>query len=136
MIGAKIMKIAVTYENGNVFAHFGHTKQFKIYEVEGEAVTAERIVPTMGSGHGALASFLSLNGVDVLICGGIGGGAKAALEEAGIKLFAGVTGNTDEAVKAFLSGTLVFNPDPHCNHHDSEHGQGGHTCGGSCKNHG
>lgn len=123
------MKIAVTYENGNVFAHFGHTKQFKLYEVQDNAVTSARVVSAMGSGHGALASFLSLNGVDVLLCGGIGGGAKAALESAGIRLFAGVTGSTDAAVQAFLCGTLDFNPDPHCDHHDSEHGQGGHTCG-------
>lgn len=135
------MKIAVTYENGNVFAHFGHTKQFKFYEIQNGTVTAERVVPTMGSGHGALASFLTLHGVDVLICGGIGGGAKDALSEAGIKLFAGVSGSTDEAVKAYLAGTLIFNPDPHCDHHDSEHGQGGHTCGshgcgsGNCGSH-
>ena len=119
------MKIAVTYENGNVFAHFGHTKQFKIYEVEGEAVTSERIVPTMGSGHGALASFLSLNGVDVLICGGIGGGARIALAQCGIDLYPGAAGNADEAVEAFLGNKLNYNPDTVCNHH---HGQG-HTCG-------
>ena len=135
------MKIAVTYENGNVFAHFGHTKQFKLYEVQDGTVTAERVVSTMGSGHGALASFLALHGVDVLICGGIGGGAKDALSEAGIRLFAGVSGNTDEAVKAYLSGMLIFNPNPHCDHHDDEHGQGGHSCGshgcgsGNCGSH-
>lgn len=123
------MKIAVTYENGNVFAHFGHTKQFKLYDVQDKTVTAMKIVSAMGSGHGALASFLALNGVDVLICGGIGGGAKEALAQAGIRLFAGVSGNTDAAVQAFLNGTLDFNPDPHCDRHDSEHGQGGHTCG-------
>ncbi|MGN1443270.1 MAG: DUF134 domain-containing protein [Acutalibacteraceae bacterium] len=127
--GVPLMKIAVTYENGSVFAHFGHTKQFKFYEVQEGAVIAEKIVSTMGSGHGALASFLSLNGIDVLLCGGIGGGAKAALEEAGIRLFAGVSGSADEAVKAYLAGTLVFNPNPHCDHHDREHGQGVHTCG-------
>lgn len=122
------MKIAVTYENGNVFAHFGHTKQFKIYTVEDMKVTDERVVSTMGSGHGALASFLALYQVDVLICGGIGAGAKAAVNEAGIKLFAGVSGNTDEAVKAYLANTLSYDPDPHCDHHGHDHGEGGHTC--------
>ena len=67
------MKIAVTYENEMVFQHFGHTEQFKIYEVEDNKVVASEIVDTNGSGHGALAGFLAGQGVDVLICGGIGG---------------------------------------------------------------
>ena len=76
------MKIAVPYENGQIFQHFGHTAQFKLYEVENNAVVSSQIVDTNGSGHGALAGFLSAQGVNLLICGGIGGGAQAALEEA------------------------------------------------------
>ena len=72
------MKIAVTYENGEVFQHFGHTEAFKIYEVEGGRIAGGSVVQTDGSGHGALAGFLSERGVDALICGGIGGGARAA----------------------------------------------------------
>ena len=49
------MKIAVTYEDGMVFQHFGHTQQFKLYEVENGAVQNEQVVDTQGSGHGALA---------------------------------------------------------------------------------
>ena len=74
-------KIAVTYENGEVFQHFGHTKEFKFYTVEDKKIVDSEIVPTMGSGHSMLADFLLLNGVTVLICGGIGGGAKAALAQ-------------------------------------------------------
>lgn len=70
------MKIAVTYENGQVFQHFGHTERFKLYEVEDGAVTASQVVDTAGSGHGALAGFLRERGVQTLICGGIGGGAR------------------------------------------------------------
>ena len=76
------MKIAVTYENGQVFQHFGHTAQFKLYEVENGAVTAAQVVDTNGSGHGALAGLLAQQGVDCLICGGIGGGAQMALAQA------------------------------------------------------
>ena len=121
------MKIAVTYESGQIFQHFGHTKQFKIYTVEDEKIEASEIVDTNGSGHGALAGLLSSIGADVLICGGIGGGAQMALAEAGIKLYGGVTGSCDAAVEALLVGTLGFNPNAKCDHHD-HHGEG-HTCG-------
>lgn len=124
------MKIAVTYENGQIFQHFGHTEMFKVYEVEDNSIKNESIIPTLGSGHGALAGFLKLNNVDTLICGGIGEGAKNALADAGIKLYGGVTGDADSAVKALLSGTLEFNPAVHCSHHDGGHNHGeGHTCG-------
>ena len=123
------MKIAVTYEHGQIFQHFGHTEQFKVYQVENGAVVGVKIVSTNGSGHGALAGFLMREGVDTLICGGIGGGAQTALAEAGIKLYGGVSGSADEAVIALLTGNLDYNPDVHCNHHDHEHGEGGHTCG-------
>ncbi len=126
--GADIMRIAVTYENGQIFQHFGHTEQFKVYDIENGEIVNQQILFTMGSGHGALAGFLTLNKVDVLICGGIGGGAQTALAQAGIKLFGGVSGNADEAVKAYLAGNLSFNPDIKCSHHDHEHGEG-HTCG-------
>lgn len=119
------MKIAVTYEDGNVFQHFGHTEQFKVYEVTDGKIVDAQVVGTMGSGHGALAGMLSDQNVDVLICGGIGAGAQVALAEAGIKLYGGVTGSADEAIVAFLSGNLAFNPEVHCNHHHEE----GHSCG-------
>lgn len=135
--GDIIMRIAVTYENGQIFQHFGHTAQFKIYDVaNGEIVRAE-VVDTNGSGHGALADFLMQLGVDALICGGIGGGAQMALAEVGIRLFGGVSGDADAAVNALIAGNLGYNPDVHCDHHDHEHGEGGHSCGShGCGNHG
>jgi len=135
------MKIAVTYENGQIFQHFGHTEQFKLYEVEDGKIVKEEVVGTNGSGHGALAGFLTEKGVKALICGGIGGGAQSALAEAGIKLYGGVTGDADAACKALVEGNLGYNPDVKCSHHDHEHGEGGHTCGNhgcgshSCGNH-
>lgn len=122
------MKIAVTYENGQIFQHFGHSKQFKIYEVIDNKVQSAEVVDTMGSGHGALAGFLAANNIDTLICGGIGGGAQTALANAGIKLFGGASGDADNAVNALLAGSLDFNPNVHCSHHDNNHGEG-HTCG-------
>ena len=73
------MKIAVTYEDGMVFQHFGHTQQFKLYEVENGAVQNEQVVDTQGSGHGALAGFLTQYDVDTLLCGGIGGDRKSVV---------------------------------------------------------
>ena len=122
------MKIAVTHENGKVFQHFGHSSQFKIYDVENGEIVGSRVVGTEGQGHGALAALLKEMKAEVLICGGIGGGAKQALSENGIKLYGGVSGGCDEAVKAVLSGKLAFDPDVKCSHHESEHGQG-HACG-------
>ena len=126
------MIIAVTYADGQIFQHFGHTQAFKIYEIENDTVFAARIVETNGSGHGALAGFLAEQGVDTLICGGIGAGAQLALAEAGIRLFGGVSGEADDAVEALLSGQLLYNPNVCCNHHG--YGEG-HTCGNhSCGN--
>lgn len=120
------MIIAVTYENGMVFQHFGHTKQFKLYEITDGAVTSFKVVDSNSAGHGALATFLKQQNVDVLICGGIGAGAQNALNEAGIKFYGGVSGDANSAVVAFVSGKLSYNPDVRCDHHDHEHG---HNCG-------
>ena len=135
------MKIAVTYENGEIFGHFGHTKQFKVYETENGKILSSKVVDTNGSGHGALAGMLSSLDIDVLICGGIGGGAQMALSNAGIKLFGGVQGDADKAVEAYLNDALQYDPDAKCDHHDHEHEHGeGHTCGehgcgGNCHGH-
>lgn len=128
------MKIAVTYEAGQVFQHFGHTQAFKVYEVVDGKVVSSAVVDTNGTGHGALAGLLGGLNADVLICGGIGGGAQAALTAAGIRWYGGVSGDADEAVEALLAGTLEYNPSVRCNHHD-HHGEG-HTCGShGCGNH-
>lgn len=121
------MKVAVTYENGEIFQHFGHTQYFKVYEISEDKVISSKVVDTNGSGHGALAGVLNSLQADVLICGGIGGGAQMALAQAGIQLYGGVSGSADAAVEAFLRGELDFNPNVQCNHHD-HHGEG-HTCG-------
>ncbi len=124
------MKVAVTYAEGQVFQHFGHCEQFKLYEVEGREVKSAQVVSAVGSGHGALAGFLQGHGVQVLICGGIGAGARTALAQAGIQLYPGVMGDADESVAALLAGSLQFDPNVMCSHHHEEgHTCGSHTCG-------
>ena len=130
------MKIAVTYDNGNIFQHFGKTEFFKVYEVEDGKVISSEVIGSNGTGHGALAGLLAEQGIDVLICGGIGGGAQAALEEAGVELCAGAQGEADQAVEAYLKGELV-STGANCDHHHEEghscgHHEDGHSCGGSC----
>ena len=131
------MKIAVTYDNGEIFQHFGKTESFKIYEVEDSKVVSSEVIGSNGTGHGALAGLLAEQGVNVLICGGIGGGAQTALTEAGIELCAGAQGNTDQAVENYLKGELVSSG-ANCDHHHHEEGHScgnheeGHSCGDSC----
>lgn len=122
------MKIAVTYDNGTIFPHFGRTEMFKVYEVEEGAVVSSEVIGSNGVGHGALAELLAGQNVDVLICGGIGGGAQAALEEAGVELCAGAEGDADQAVEAYLKGELISSG-VNCSHHHHEEGH-------SCKDHG
>lgn len=135
------MKIAATYDkdNGTIFQHFGKTEFFKVYEVEEGRVVSSRVIDSNGEGHGALACVLAGEDVDVLICGGIGGGARQALAQAGIAVYAGAAGSTDAAVEQLLQGTLPQNGDVTCNHHHEE-GEGhdcgshdaSHSCGGHC----
>jgi Uncharacterized conserved protein len=131
------MKIAVTYENGQVFQHFGHTEQFKVYSIEDGKIAGSEIVPTNGSGHGALADFLRAQGISTLICGGIGGGAINALNEAGIELYRGAAGDTDKVVSDLLAGSLQYDPNYVCDHHEHHGGEcGQHSCGEhNCGNH-
>ena len=127
------MRIAVTYDNGNIFQHFGHSEQFKLYDVENGEIVSSQVVDTNGAGHGALAGFLKAANADVLICGGIGGGAQMAMAEAGIKLYAGNSGSADAAVKMLISGSLMQITEATCDHHE-HHGEG-HSCGGNGESH-
>lgn len=133
------MKIAVTYEDGKIFQHFGHTKQFKLYTAENGKILSEEIIDCSGSGHGALAELLASLGADALICGGIGGGAQSALAQQKIQLYGGVQGDADTAAASLAAGTLEYDPNVTCSHH-GEHGQK-HNCKShdgenSCGNHG
>lgn len=111
------MRIVVTYENENVFGHFGHAKQIKLYDCENGEIVTSKVMSTMCSGHASMASLLKVIGTNVLICGCIGDGARQAVEKSGIEIYGGVTGNADECVKAFLKGELKYNADAKCEHH-------------------
>ena len=117
------MVIAVPCVEGLVYQHFGHAESFKLYEVEAGLVKNSCLVDTDGSGHSALAAFLARRGVSVLICGGIGGCARCALDASGIQIYGGVHGDADDAVEAYLVGELAYDPAAKCSHEG---------CGGKC----
>lgn len=140
------MRIAVTYDNGKVFQHFGHTESFKVYEVENGKILSASVIGTDGQGHEALAGVLADKDIQVLICGGMGQGAKDALAEAGIEVVSGADGDADEAVEMYLAGELK-SAGVNCSHHEHEHEEkedcscGGEeegcigscgSCGGGC----
>lgn len=129
------MKVAVTYENGEVFQHFGHTENFKVYTIENGKVVSSEIISSNGTGHESLAGMLKNLGINTLICGGIGGGAKEALAQEGLTVYPGTSGNADEVIKSFLDGTIKYNPNIQCSHHTHEEE---HSCNGggkSCSHH-
>ncbi len=126
------MRIAVSYDNaaGTVLPHFDRTAFFKLYDVDGGKVRSALVIAAPEQGHDALAAFLAQLRANVLICGGIGGGARAALEGVGVILYGGVAGDADTAVNAFLAGTLGYDPDVHCHHHDASEA---HACAHDCR---
>ena len=126
------MKIAVTHDNGEIFQHFGKTESFKVYSIENGQIISSEVISSDGFGHEALADLLSSGNADLLICGGIGEGARAALDEAGIAVIGGVSGSCDEAVAAFLKGELADSAETCGHHHDEESHCGGCPEEGSC----
>ena len=114
------MKIAVTYDNGQIFQHFGHTQELKVYNIANKKVIDSTIVSTKENGHCAMAELLKALNIEALICGGIGGGAKNALSQAGITFYPYVQGEADTAVAAYLNGSLVFDMNKNCSHHNED----------------
>lgn len=128
------MRIAIPYYQGLIYQHFGHAKQFKVYEIENHQILMEMVVEPQGTGHQAVSDFLKSIDVRVVICGNIGEGAMQALQEAGILFYGGVNGLADDAITALVGGALAYDPDIKCTHHDHGHDCGGDcgSCGGEC----
>ena len=118
------MRVATTYDNGNIFMHFGRSEQFKIYDIQDGKVLNEQVVGTGGTGHGALAGLLA-----------IGGGAINALAQAGITVYAGAQGSCDACVEALIAGTLAQNGEATCGCHGHDHDHA-HEHGEACSCHG
>ncbi|MBC8570329.1 NifB/NifX family molybdenum-iron cluster-binding protein [Zongyangia hominis] len=123
------MKLAITTENNQVFQHFGKTKTFTVYTVEDGEIKGKGLLSAGDAGHSALVDVLRGAGVELLICGGIGQGAKDALTAAGLSFISGAAGDVDAVVRAYLAGELHDDPTAQCNHHHGHGHEEGHTCG-------
>ncbi|MFT9055495.1 MAG: NifB/NifX family molybdenum-iron cluster-binding protein [Ethanoligenens sp.] len=123
------MKIAITTDGDKVFQHFGQCRTFTLFEIEDGSIIGKELIDASQHGHAALADFLTNSGVNVVICGGIGEGARRMLAAVGIELLSGMDGNIEEIVKAYLSGKLT-DQGGSCSHTDHDHD---HAC--SCENH-
>lgn len=115
------MKVAVTYENGMIFQHFGKTRYMKIFDIDGDNIKSFDIVSMGENSHHSIASYIKELGVDTLICGGIGQGAVDALNSLGITIYAGNSGNADVAIFELLDGRLKKNSNANCTHHHDHH---------------
>ena len=117
------MRIAIAADDDMINRYFLDSKWFLLYDVEGQEVTRELKVPSLGEGQEALIRALADYRANVLICGGLSGSAKASLGEAGILAFGGIIGKPDAAIRALLTGTLQADPSAAC---------AGESCSGSC----
>lgn len=123
------MKIAIATEGSTVSAHFGKCETFTIVEIENSNIKNKSVISTEGNQHGLLPGFLASQGVDLVIAGGMGEGARQNLADNGIEIISGISGNIDEAIGAFIKGELV-STNAGCSGHGHEHGHddGGHGC--------
>ncbi|MFA5449775.1 MAG: NifB/NifX family molybdenum-iron cluster-binding protein [Clostridia bacterium] len=100
------MKIAVACEGKQITEHFGHCQNFMIFEVENDKIAGVNSLPNPGHRPGFLPNFLNELGVNVIVSGGMGGGAINIFNEINIKVVTGAKGDAETAVKQYLSGNL------------------------------
>lgn len=100
------MKVAVACEGEKVSEHFGHCGGFFLFETEGKQISGKSFLPFPGHRPGFLPVFLHEHGANVIIAGGMGGGAIDIFQEKGIEVIVGASGDAEEAVKKYLLGEL------------------------------
>ena len=114
------MKIAVSCNGNQIWAHFGHCENFMIYEAENGVITSEQSVPNPGHRPGFLPNFLADMGVAVIISGGMGGGAVDIFNERGVEVVLGAQGDAKTAGESYLRGEL-HSTGSICHEHAHEH---------------
>jgi predicted Fe-Mo cluster-binding NifX family protein len=121
------MKIAVASMQNEVSQHFGHCEKFRLFDIkDGIVISIDEIINPAQHSHGQLPAMLMQHGVNVVVAGGIGTGAKQLLQNAGITVYSGVNGNVEEAVNLFLLGKLEDANTDCGHHHGDDHGHGHH----------
>lgn len=114
------MNIAVACAGNQVSGHFGHCENFMIFKEEKGVVVSKENVPNPGHKPGFLPNFLADLGVEVIIAGGMGGGAVDIFNERNIEVILGASGDAESAVNAYLAGTLKSTGSI-CHEHEHEH---------------
>ena len=100
------MKIAVACMGDQIAEHFGHCENFRIYDIIDDVIFLQGNIPNPGHKPGFLPNFLADKGVNVIIAGGMGGGAIEIFNSRDIKVVSGATGDSLAAVNAYCLGTL------------------------------
>lgn len=119
------MKIAVASDGKLVAGHFGHCEGFNIFTVQGNSITESKFVPNPGHRPGFLPNYLYELGVNVIISGGMGGGAIEIFNERGIEVVTGASGDSEENVKQYIAGNLKSTGSV-CHQHEHSDSCGGH----------
>lgn len=119
------MKIAVASENGMVTGHFGHCENFNIFDAENNQIVKSDTIPNPGHRPGFLPNFLNDIGVNVIISGGMGGGAIDIFNDKGIEVITGAAGNAKVAAEQYLQGKLKSTGSV-CHEHQHHDECGGH----------
>lgn len=119
------MKIAVACMGELVAQHFGHCENFSIFETENGKITEVKSIANPGHKPGFLPNFLGDMGVNVIISGGMGGGAVEIFNERKIEVIVGASGNARQAVESYLKGELKSTGSI-CHEHAHAHECGNH----------
>ena len=124
------MKIAVpvTKEN-HIDGHFGHCESYSVFSIseKNDIVEIKSVESPQGCGcKSDIASVLVADGVTIMLAGGIGGGAINVLNNSGIEVVRGCSGDATEVVKLYISGK-VEDSGSSCHQHEAHH-QNGHEC--------
>ncbi len=124
------MKVAIAYENGEIYPHFGHCNTFALYNYYGETTAeCEKVLLDSSAcqGHSAMAELMRRNGVDAVMAGNMGSEARAALLSMGIVPVVGYSGHADTAADLLVTGQL-----PPLEGEYGGCGGGCGSCGGDC----
>lgn len=119
------MKIAVAAMGKIVAGHFGHCESFIFFETEEGRIISEKAVPNPGHRPGFLPNFLADNGANVIISGGMGGGAVEIFNERNVEVIVGAEGDARAAAEAYIKGELVSTGSV-CHHHEHSDECGDH----------
>lgn len=120
------MKIAIATEGDSVATHFGRCPYYTVIEIENGEVKNKTILENPGHEPGRLPKFLSEEGVNQIIAGGMGRRAQMLFEQMGISWVLGITGTIEETIESICNDTICEGESLCSSDHDHEHNSGSH----------